>query len=104
MRGNWDWNIIPEDKAEWVIFCVALLIVLGAALWIFRLSRTSLGLSNGSCLNEFASKRSTSSKSHAPWSNAGSRFSSYFFRLSGLKVSRRTTSFLYSSRVMGDVA
>jgi hypothetical protein len=36
MKGNWDWNIIPEDKAEWVIFSVALLIVLGAALWIFR--------------------------------------------------------------------
>jgi hypothetical protein len=30
MRGNWDWNIIPEDKAEWIIFCVALLIVGGA--------------------------------------------------------------------------
>jgi hypothetical protein len=36
MKGNWDWNIIPEDNAEWVIFSVALLIVLGAALWIFR--------------------------------------------------------------------
>jgi hypothetical protein len=36
MRGNGDWNIIPEDKAEWVIFSVALVIVLGAALWIFR--------------------------------------------------------------------
>jgi hypothetical protein len=36
MRGDWDWNIVPEDKAEWIIFSVALLIVLGAALWIFR--------------------------------------------------------------------
>jgi hypothetical protein len=36
VRGNGDWNLIPEDKAEWVIFSVALLIVLGAALWIFR--------------------------------------------------------------------
>ena len=36
MRGDWDWNIVPEDKAEWIIFTVALLIVLGAALWIFR--------------------------------------------------------------------
>lgn len=29
MRGDWDWNIVPEDKAEWIIFTVALLIVLG---------------------------------------------------------------------------
>jgi hypothetical protein len=36
MRGDWDWNIVPEDKAEWVIFGVSLLIVLGAAFWIFR--------------------------------------------------------------------
>jgi hypothetical protein len=34
MRGDWD--LIPEDRAEWVIFSVAVLIVAGAALWIFR--------------------------------------------------------------------
>ena len=32
MSGNWDWNIVSEDKAEWVIFSVAALIVAGAAL------------------------------------------------------------------------
>ena len=36
MRGDWDWNIIPEDRAELIIFSVALLIVFGAALWIFQ--------------------------------------------------------------------
>jgi hypothetical protein len=36
MRGDWDWNIVPEDKAVWIIFSVALVIVLVTALWIFR--------------------------------------------------------------------
>lgn len=36
MRGDGDWNIIPESAAEWLIFVVSLVIVLGAALWIFR--------------------------------------------------------------------
>jgi len=36
MRGEWDWNIIPEDKIEWIIFSVVLLIILGSAFWIFR--------------------------------------------------------------------
>lgn len=36
MRRDWDWNIVPEDKAEWVIFGVSLLIILGTAFWIFR--------------------------------------------------------------------
>jgi hypothetical protein len=35
MSGQ-DWNIVPEDMAEWVIFLVSVAIVLGAALWIFR--------------------------------------------------------------------
>jgi hypothetical protein len=34
MRGDWD--LIPEGTVEWVAFSVALLIVIGAALWIFR--------------------------------------------------------------------
>jgi hypothetical protein len=36
MRGENDWDLIPEDKAEWVIFGIALAVVLGAAWWIFR--------------------------------------------------------------------
>jgi len=36
MRGNWDWDIIPEGRAEWIGFSIALLVVLGAAWWIFR--------------------------------------------------------------------
>jgi hypothetical protein len=36
MRGDWDWNVIPEDKVEWIILSVMLLIILGAAFWIFR--------------------------------------------------------------------
>jgi hypothetical protein len=36
MRGDWDWNIIPEDKVEWIILLISLLIVVAAAIWIFR--------------------------------------------------------------------
>jgi len=36
MKGEWDWDIVPEGKVEWVIFFVALLVVLAAAVWIFR--------------------------------------------------------------------
>jgi hypothetical protein len=36
MKGEWDWNIIPEGKVEWFIFLAALVVVLAAAAWIFR--------------------------------------------------------------------
>jgi hypothetical protein len=36
MKGNGEWNIVPEGKGEWVILLASLLIVAGAALWIFR--------------------------------------------------------------------
>jgi hypothetical protein len=36
MRGDHDWDVIPHDKAECVIFGIALAVVLGAAWWIFR--------------------------------------------------------------------
>src|SRR2546430_13797231 len=48
----------------------------------------SLGLSNGSCLNEFASRRSTSSKSHARLSNLGSSFLISLCRFSCLSLAR----------------
>ena len=36
MHGDWDWNVIPEDKAEWIILGLALALVLGIAWWISR--------------------------------------------------------------------
>ena len=36
MKGENDWDIVPEDKAELVIFGIALLVIIGAAWWIFR--------------------------------------------------------------------
>jgi hypothetical protein len=34
MRGNWDWDIVPESIVEWIGFSVALVVVLVAAWWI----------------------------------------------------------------------
>jgi hypothetical protein len=36
MRGDWDWDIIPDGRVEWIAFSVAQVIVLVAAWWIFR--------------------------------------------------------------------
>ena len=36
MKGNWEWDLIPGDKVEWIILASVLVIVLGAAVWIFR--------------------------------------------------------------------
>ena len=30
------WDLIPEDRLEWIMLAAVLLIVLGAAVWIFR--------------------------------------------------------------------
>jgi|GraSoi2013_100cm_1033763.scaffolds.fasta_scaffold39003_3 hypothetical protein len=34
MRGDWD--LLPENKVEWVGFSIALLIVVLASIWIAR--------------------------------------------------------------------
>jgi hypothetical protein len=36
MRGNCDWDIIPEGRVEWIGFSIALVVVLVAAWWISR--------------------------------------------------------------------
>ncbi len=36
MRGDWDWDIIPEGRVEWIGFSIALVVVLVAAWWISR--------------------------------------------------------------------
>jgi hypothetical protein len=36
MHEDWDWNIIPEDRAEWIGLSLALVLVLAIAWWIFR--------------------------------------------------------------------
>jgi len=34
--SNWDWDIVPENKQEWVVLLISLLIILATAWWISR--------------------------------------------------------------------